>query len=86
MVNLASAIKYSGSTIQAARLAVGAVAARPLRLAWVAGKPRTEETASLAGQLAVKGASPLRYSGYKIPLTRNLVRRAIRRTGAQATT
>src|SRR4029077_15754683 len=32
LVNVASAIKASGNTIQAARIAVGAVAARPLRL------------------------------------------------------
>ncbi len=33
LVNVASAIKFSGNTIQQARIAVGAVAARPLRLA-----------------------------------------------------
>ncbi len=64
------------------RLAVGAVAARPLRLtaveAAVAGKPRNEETANAAGELAVDGATPLRYNAYKIPLMRNLVKRAIR--------
>src|SRR5258706_116995 len=67
-----------------------AVAARPLRLVQVeqaiAGKPRTEETADLAGKLAIEGATPLRYNGYKIPLMRNLVKRAIRGTGAAATT
>src|SRR5258708_38280414 len=35
LVNVASAIKFTGSTIQQMRLAVGAVAARPLRLAAV---------------------------------------------------
>ena len=90
LVNVASAIKFSGSTIQQARIAVGAVAARPLRLARVeaaiAGKPRSEETANMAGQMAVEGATALRYNGYKIPLMRNLVKRAIRGTGTQATT
>jgi xanthine dehydrogenase YagS FAD-binding subunit len=90
LVNVASAIKYSGSTIQQARIAVGAVAARPLRLANVeraiAGKPRNEETAAMAGELAIAGATALRYNGYKIPLMRNLVKRAIRGTGATATT
>jgi xanthine dehydrogenase YagS FAD-binding subunit len=90
LVNIASAIKYSGNTIQAARLAVGAVAARPYRLAQVeaaiAGKPRSEETATMAGELAIEGATPLRYNGYKIPLMRNLVKRAIRGTGQAATT
>src|SRR4029077_19072278 len=90
LVNVASAIKFSGSTIQQMRLAVGAVAARPLRLAAVesavAGKPRNEETATMAGQMAIEGAQPLRHNGYKIPLMRNLVKRAIRGTGAAATT
>jgi xanthine dehydrogenase YagS FAD-binding subunit len=90
LVNVASAIKFSGSTIQQARIAVGAVAARPLRLANVesaiAGKPRNEETATMAGALAIEGATALRYNGYKIPLMRNLVKRAIRGTGAPATT
>jgi xanthine dehydrogenase YagS FAD-binding subunit len=82
LVNVASAMKATGGTIQALRLAVGAVAAVPVRLtrveAAVAGKPRNEETADMAGRLAVEGAQPLRYNGYKIPLMRNLVKRAIR--------
>jgi xanthine dehydrogenase YagS FAD-binding subunit len=82
LVNVASAMKFSGQTIQQIRLAVGAVAARPLRLTRVeqavTGKARTAETAELAGRLAVEGAVPLRYNGYKIPLMRNLVKRAIR--------
>ena len=69
---------------------MGAVAARPLRLtaveAAVAGQPRNEETATLAGELAIEGAQPLRYNGYKIPLMRNLVKRAIRGQGAARTT
>jgi xanthine dehydrogenase YagS FAD-binding subunit len=89
LVNVASAMKASGGTIQQLRLAVGAVAATPLRLTAVetavAGRPRNEETADMAGRLAVEGAQPLRYNGYKIPLMRNLVKRAIRGTG-QATT
>jgi xanthine dehydrogenase YagS FAD-binding subunit len=82
LVNVASAMKLSGQTIQEVRLAVGAVAARPLRLTEVelaiAGKPRNEQTAELAGELAIEGAVALRYNGYKIPLMRNLVKRAIR--------
>ena len=90
LVNVASAMKASGGTIQQLRLAVGAVAATPLRLTAVetavAGRPRNEETADMAGRLAVEGAQPLRYNGYKIPLMRNLVKRAIRGGGASATT
>ena len=67
LINVASAIKFSGTTIEGMRLAVGAVAARPLRLAnveaAVAGKPRNEETATMAGDMAVEGATALRYNG-----------------------
>ena len=89
LVNVAAALKVSGQTISDVRLAVGAVAARPLRLTAVEaatkGKARTEETASAAGELAIEGATALRYNAYKIPLMRNLVKRAIR-GNAQATT
>ena len=82
LVNIASAMKVSGGTIGSVRIAVGAVAATPHRLAAVeaavTGKPRTRETAELAGRLAVEGAQPLKHNGYKIPLMRNLVMRAIR--------
>ena len=87
LVNVASAMKLSNGTIQAARIVVNAIAARPMRMRAVedaiAGKPRTEETAAMAGELAVQGARPLAHNGYKIPLVRNLVKRAIR-GGAQA--
>jgi xanthine dehydrogenase YagS FAD-binding subunit len=90
LVNVASAMKTSGGTIQQVRLAVGAVAATPLRLpaveAAVAGKPRNNETAQMAGELAIDGAEPLRYNGYKVPLMRNLVARAIRGTATAQTT
>ena len=89
LVNVASAMKMSGTTIQSVRLAVGAVAARPLRLttveALVAGKPHTEATAAAAGEAAIDGAVALRYNAYKIPLMRNLVKRAIRGTGTATT-
>src|SRR6266852_537646 len=86
LVNVASAMVTSGNTIQQFRLAVNGVAAHPVRLttveAAVLGKPRNEETAEMAGQLAIRGAEPLQYNGYKVPLLRNLVKRAIRGTAA----
>jgi len=82
LVNVASAIVFSGDRIERMRLAVNGVAARPLRLKQVEnavrGKPRNEETANMAGQLAIQGAQPLQHNGYKVPLLRNLVKRAIR--------
>ncbi|MGE0815276.1 MAG: xanthine dehydrogenase family protein subunit M [Vicinamibacterales bacterium] len=82
LMNVASALMLSGNTIERARIVVNAVAARPMRLeaveAFVAGKPRNEETANAASDLAVQGAVPLNHNAYKIPLMRNLVKRAIR--------
>jgi xanthine dehydrogenase YagS FAD-binding subunit len=81
LMNVASAAKLSGSTIQDIRIAVNAVAARPLRLKnvedSVRGKARTTETGEAAGKLALKGAVPLQFNAYKIPLMRNLVKRAV---------
>lgn len=82
LVNVASAAVFSGDRIERIRIAVNGVAARPLRLKQVedavTGKPRNEATAQLGGHLAIQGAEPLRYNGYKVPLLRNLVKRAIR--------
>jgi xanthine dehydrogenase YagS FAD-binding subunit len=82
LVNVASAVKVSGGNIQQARIVVNAVAAHPMRLRAVedavAGKAQNEETAKMAGDMAVNGAQPLAHNGYKIPLMRNLVKRALR--------
>ena len=72
----------SGSTIQHVRIAVNGVAAHPVRLKAVedaiTGKAANEETADMAGKLAIQGAIPLQHNAYKIPLMRNLVKRSIR--------
>jgi len=90
LVNVASAIKPNGGNIGEVRLVVNAVAATPRRLknveTFVTGKPRTEETAKAAGEMAVQGAVTLRHNGYKVPLMRNLVKRAIRPESAARTT
>jgi xanthine dehydrogenase YagS FAD-binding subunit len=81
LMNVASAMRVSGETIQDIRIAVNAVAARPLRLKMVEdsvrAKSRNAQTAEAAGKLAVQGALPLQFNAYKIPLMRNLVKRAI---------
>jgi xanthine dehydrogenase YagS FAD-binding subunit len=43
----------------------------------VRGKPPNAATGEMAGKLAVRGAVPLQFNAYKIPLMRNLVKRAI---------
>lgn len=85
LVNVASAINASGNAISEARLVVNGVSARPYRLeaveAFVRGKARDEQTAEQAGELAVRGALPLRHNAYKVPLMKALVKRAIRGAG-----
>ncbi|HEY6360821.1 MAG TPA: xanthine dehydrogenase family protein subunit M [Vicinamibacterales bacterium] len=82
LVSVASAKVMNGDTIRNMRLVVNGVAARPLRLAAVeqavAGQPANEATAAMAGSMAIEGAQPLNHNGYKVPLMRNLVKRAIR--------
>jgi xanthine dehydrogenase YagS FAD-binding subunit len=81
LLNVASAMVVSGGTIERIRLAVNGAAARPLRLkaveAAVRGQAPSPATGEMAGKLAVKGAIPLQFNAYKIPLMRNLVKRAI---------
>src|SRR5579862_4218910 len=81
LLNVASAMEISGDTIEGIRIAVNGAAARPLRLKAVEdavrGKPATAVTGEMAGRLAVRGAVPLQFNAYKIPLMRNLVKRAI---------
>jgi len=81
LMNVACAMQVSGDTIERIRLAVNGAAARPLRLKAVEdavrGKLATAATGEMAGKLAVQGAVLLKFNAYKIPLMRNLVKRAI---------
>jgi xanthine dehydrogenase YagS FAD-binding subunit len=82
LVNVAAAVRVRGGTIQQARIVVGGVAARPLRLKAVeeslVGERANNDLAELAGQTAIYGARPLNHNQYKIPLLSNLVKRSVR--------
>ena len=82
LVNIAAAIKMSGNTIEDIRVACAGVECVPRRLTVVEdvvrGSSRDEETADLAASSAARGAVPLNFNHFKIPLLENLVRRAIR--------
>ena len=81
LLNVASAMVVSNGSIERIRIAVNGAAARPLRLKAVEdavrGKPANAATGEMAGKLAVQGAVALQFNAYKIPLMRNLVKRAI---------
>jgi xanthine dehydrogenase YagS FAD-binding subunit len=82
LVNVAAAMQVKNGVIETCRIACGGVAAMPRRLlaveGIVKGKPMSADIAKIAGQSAPRGASPLNYNAFKIPLMANLVTRAVR--------
>jgi xanthine dehydrogenase YagS FAD-binding subunit len=80
--SVASAMFVSGGTIERARVAVNGIAPTPVRLAdveyLITGQPINDGLIDAAGELAIRGSRPLRHNDFKLPLTRNLVRRAVR--------
>jgi len=82
LVNVAAAISVKNGVIENCRIACGGVSCVPRRLTAVEqivkGKPMGEDIAKLAGQSATRGAKPLNFNGFKIPLMANLVTRAVR--------
>ena len=82
LVNVAAAMRLSGATIDDIRIACGGVQCVPRRMTGAEdvarGSAKDEETATLAGSVAARGAAPLNFNHFKIPLLENLVIRAIR--------
>jgi len=70
-----------GENVSKARVVLGQVAPIPYRCEAaeraIAGKPVNEETADAAAQAAVAGAKPLSMNGYKVPITRTVIKRAL---------
>jgi xanthine dehydrogenase YagS FAD-binding subunit len=86
LVSVAAAFRMSGNTIEDARIAVNGVAPYPVRLEnverLVRGTTGDEASQVAAGDLAVARARALARNDYKIPMMRNLVRRAVRSVSA----
>ena len=82
LVNVACAMRLNNGTIEDVRIACSGVECVPKRLtvveSVVKGSPVDDEIAALAGKSAIRGATPLNYNHFKIPLLENLVKRAIR--------
>jgi xanthine dehydrogenase YagS FAD-binding subunit len=76
-------LTMSGSTVQGARVVMGAVAPVPWRSQAaeqaLAGKTITPEVAAAAAEAALRGAMPLSQNAYKIQVARTAVERAILR-------
>lgn len=88
VVSAAVVLEMDHDVVRSARVVLGGVAPIPWRLPDVeqvlAGQKLTEALLQKAGEIAVAGARPLSQNAYKVPLTRNLVRRTIRELAARA--
>jgi xanthine dehydrogenase YagS FAD-binding subunit len=86
VVSAAVVLDLDGDVCRSARIVLGGVAPIPWRLpkveALLAGRRLTAELAGQAGEAAVEGARPLAKNGYKVPLTRSVVKRALLSLGS----
>ena len=68
--------------VEVVRIACGGVECVPKRLPRVErllrGASPTDEMADAAGAAAIRGAKPLNYNHFKVPLMENLVKRVVR--------
>ncbi|MDP2621441.1 MAG: xanthine dehydrogenase family protein subunit M [Hyphomicrobiales bacterium] len=82
LVNVAAALKVSNGVVERARVACGGVECTPRRITAaeqvVTGKTVNEGLIRAAGQTSTRGARPLNFNHFKVPLMANLVMRAIR--------
>ncbi len=85
IVNIAATVQRSGGTVSDVRLVANGVAPTPKRLRRaenaIRGSSITADSAEAAGQAALPNAAPFSDNGFKIPLTRNLVNRALQNAG-----
>jgi len=81
IVGVASMIKLEAGTVSDARIALGAVAPKPIRATAaeekLKGKTISEQVADEVAAEAVKGAIAMSQNKYKIQITKTLVKRAI---------
>lgn len=78
---VASVYTVEDGRIADARIVMGAVAPVPVRAVeaeqFLIGKELTEEVAAEAANLALQGAIPLKYNGYKIDMVKTMIRRSL---------
>ncbi len=83
LINVAAALKTdAGGVVQDARVVVGGVSCTPRRVVvaeeTAKGKRVDQQLAQIAGQASTRGARPLNYNHFKVPLMANLVTRSLR--------
>lgn len=81
LADTAVVMELSGITCKNAVIVIGAAAPVPLKLETASqvltGKIVNEESATVAAEASMKGASPLAKNGYKVPLFKAIIKRAI---------
>ena len=81
LVNVAAVFRVNGGTIEDSRIVAGAVQTTPRRLTnvenAVRGQAKNAQTAESVAPMAADGARVLAHNGFKVPLLKNLVKRAI---------
>jgi len=81
VVSAAVVLDMDQEVCKSARIVLGGVAPIPWHLpkveAMLAGRRITPELAAQAGEAAVEGANALAKNGYKVPLTKGVVRRTL---------
>ena len=81
MVSVAVQIDWEGQKAKDARVVLGGVAGQPWRAQGaeklLIGQEVNEALAAKAGEAAVSEARPLEYNQYKIPMVKNLLKKAI---------
>ena len=85
LMTVASAMRINGGVIEEVRMAANGAAPYPMRLTdserVVRGQAPSDALGIEAGEVAVQDAQPLRHNEFKVPLMKNLIRRAVRGTG-----
>ncbi len=85
LVSIAAALSLDGNgpdaSIRQARIALGGVAPVPYRAAevedYLTGRPAGDVDPAEAAALALPNATPLPQNAYKIPMSRNIIKRAL---------
>jgi xanthine dehydrogenase YagS FAD-binding subunit len=87
LVSCAVAGRIDGGKLRGVRIALGSVAPIPWQVEAVGkfleGREPTDENVAQAADLMLREAAPQEHNGYKIPLARALIRRAVLRLAAQ---
>lgn len=81
LISVAAALDLTGDQIKDVRLAMGGVAHKPWRLTeaeqFLRGKPANAASFGQAADLALEGAKPLAYNGFKVQLAKRAIKRSL---------